>query len=181
MGSGSVNSAIFSIGASTRNRRQSFQARSNPAKCGCCYVSEALWLMARARKRAANSLRLAEGVGFEPTREQNPLPVFKTGALNRSATLPTLENQAFGIYRGRTIWQLLLPRTQVGAKQNDNDCAACAHTVWINYPPNTRSKVRTEEVIGWCLGATHAPRRRPLHRRRTLPRVSTPRPCRRGN
>ena len=32
---------------------------------------------------------LAEGVGFEPTREQNPLPVFKTGALNHSATLPS--------------------------------------------------------------------------------------------
>jgi hypothetical protein len=31
---------------------------------------------------------LAEGVGFEPTRERNPLPVFKTGALNRSAILP---------------------------------------------------------------------------------------------
>jgi hypothetical protein len=28
-------------------------------------------------------------VGFEPTRERNPLPVFKTGALNHSATLPT--------------------------------------------------------------------------------------------
>jgi hypothetical protein len=28
-------------------------------------------------------------VGFEPTRECNPLPVFKTGALNHSATLPT--------------------------------------------------------------------------------------------
>ena len=34
---------------------------------------------------------MAEGVGFEPTREQNPLPVFKTGALNRSATLPALQ------------------------------------------------------------------------------------------
>ncbi len=32
---------------------------------------------------------LAEGVRFELTREQNPLPVFKTGALNHSATLPT--------------------------------------------------------------------------------------------
>jgi hypothetical protein len=31
---------------------------------------------------------LAEGVGFEPTRERNPLPVFKTGALNHSAILP---------------------------------------------------------------------------------------------
>ena len=31
---------------------------------------------------------LAEGVRFELTRERNPLPVFKTGALNHSATLP---------------------------------------------------------------------------------------------
>ena len=31
--------------------------------------------------------RLAEGVGFEPTRAC-ALPVFKTGALDRSATLP---------------------------------------------------------------------------------------------
>ncbi len=36
---------------------------------------------------------MAEGVGFEPTREQNPLPVFKTGALNHSATLPCLKYQ----------------------------------------------------------------------------------------
>ena len=35
--------------------------------------------------------RLAEGVGFEPTRERNPLPVFKTGALNHSATLPLVD------------------------------------------------------------------------------------------
>jgi hypothetical protein len=31
---------------------------------------------------------MAEGVRFELTRERNPLPVFKTGALNHSATLP---------------------------------------------------------------------------------------------
>src|SRR5258707_10999956 len=35
----------------------------------------------------------AEGVGFEPTRERNPLPVFKTGALNHSATLPYQQDQ----------------------------------------------------------------------------------------
>ncbi len=28
-------------------------------------------------------------MGFEPTVERNPTPVFKTGALNRSATHPT--------------------------------------------------------------------------------------------
>ena len=38
---------------------------------------------------AASSSALAEGVRFELTREQSPLPVFKTGALNHSATLPT--------------------------------------------------------------------------------------------
>jgi hypothetical protein len=35
-------------------------------------------------------VELAEGVRFELTREQSPLPVFKTGALNHSATLPRL-------------------------------------------------------------------------------------------
>ena len=34
-------------------------------------------------------LLMAEGEGFEPPRERNPLPVFKTGALNHSATLPS--------------------------------------------------------------------------------------------
>ncbi len=38
-------------------------------------------------KRGARS-RMADGVGFEPTRGDEPLPVFKTGALNRSATHP---------------------------------------------------------------------------------------------
>ncbi len=31
---------------------------------------------------------LAERVGFEPTKGYKPLPVFKTGAFNRSATSP---------------------------------------------------------------------------------------------
>jgi hypothetical protein len=39
---------------------------------------------------------MAEGVRFELTRERNPLPVFKTGALNHSATLPALEYQLLG-------------------------------------------------------------------------------------
>jgi hypothetical protein len=38
---------------------------------------------------------MAEGVGFEPTRERNPLPVFKTGALSHSATLPSLAERFF--------------------------------------------------------------------------------------
>ena len=40
------------------------------------------------RKYQLNQIVMAEEVGFEPTRERNPLPVFKTGALNHSATLP---------------------------------------------------------------------------------------------
>ena len=43
------------------------------------------------RSEGLRIVRLAEGVGFEPTRERNPLPVFKTGAINHSATLPNLE------------------------------------------------------------------------------------------
>ena len=31
---------------------------------------------------------MADGVGFEPTRGSHPLPVFKTGAFDRSATHP---------------------------------------------------------------------------------------------
>ena len=34
------------------------------------------------------SFSLAERVGFEPTKGYKPLPVFKTGAFNRSATSP---------------------------------------------------------------------------------------------
>ena len=38
----------------------------------------------------AASFRMAEGVGFEPTKSR-PLPVFKTGAFNRSATPPQMQ------------------------------------------------------------------------------------------
>ena len=31
---------------------------------------------------------MADGVGFEPTRSYEPLPVFKTGAFDHSATHP---------------------------------------------------------------------------------------------
>ena len=46
-------------------------------------------------------LGLAEGVRFELTREHNPLPVFKTGALNHSATLPDLQCTRFSVHRHR--------------------------------------------------------------------------------
>ena len=36
---------------------------------------------------------MAEEVGFEPTKGYKPLPVFKTGAFNRSATLPNLDTR----------------------------------------------------------------------------------------
>ena len=46
-------------------------------------------LSKRPRKTLFNaSHRLADGVGFEPTVGLSPTPVFKTGALNRSATHP---------------------------------------------------------------------------------------------
>ena len=38
-------------------------------------------------------LCVAEEVGFEPTKGYKPLPVFKTGAFNRSATLPNLNRR----------------------------------------------------------------------------------------
>ena len=43
-----------------------------PAKCG----------------ETIRNIRLADGVGFEPTAPLPGAPVFKTGALNRSATHP---------------------------------------------------------------------------------------------
>ena len=36
------------------------------------------------------TVMMAEGEGFEPTNEETPLPVFKTGAFSRSATPPQL-------------------------------------------------------------------------------------------
>jgi hypothetical protein len=59
----------------------------------CADVLRVLWLVADGSERL-RMRRLAEGVGFEPTRERNPLPVFKTGALNHSATLPSLGRSA---------------------------------------------------------------------------------------
>ena len=38
---------------------------------------------------------MAEGVGFEPTKSR-PLPVFKTGAFNRSATPPQMQRMDAG-------------------------------------------------------------------------------------
>ena len=38
---------------------------------------------------------MADGVRFELTKECNPLPVFKTGALNRSATHPCYDYRKF--------------------------------------------------------------------------------------
>ena len=44
------------------------------------------------RFQGKSLIQLAEGVGFEPTRAFAP-PVFKTGAFNRSATLPRLKKR----------------------------------------------------------------------------------------
>ena len=42
---------------------------------------------------------MAEGVGFEPTRA-SALPVFKTGAINRSTTPPKFSQLYSGIWPG---------------------------------------------------------------------------------
>jgi hypothetical protein len=44
---------------------------------------------------------VADGVGFEPTRERNPLLVFKTSALNHSAILPIQRNQPLAVGLGK--------------------------------------------------------------------------------
>jgi hypothetical protein len=52
---------------------------------------------------------VAEGVGFEPTRERNPLPVFKTGALNHSATLPIMLSAHTLLRRPMVVLTVLFP------------------------------------------------------------------------
>ena len=54
---------------------------------GCACILRLCRIMAKENERLRMS-QMAEGVRFELTREQSPLPVFKTGALNHSATLP---------------------------------------------------------------------------------------------
>jgi hypothetical protein len=58
--------------------------------------------------------QLAEGVGFEPTRECYPLPVFKTGALNHSATLPYQQDQSLRPYPLTTIGVNCIAWTDLG-------------------------------------------------------------------
>ena len=41
-----------------------------------------------ARRAGEFTLHLADGVGFEPTKRLAPLPDFKSGAFDRSATHP---------------------------------------------------------------------------------------------
>ena len=59
----------------------------NPAS-GSVFESDFVYAWSANKGEQEQTAKLAEGVGFEPTREQDPLPVFKTGALNHSATLP---------------------------------------------------------------------------------------------
>jgi hypothetical protein len=59
---------------------------------------------------------LAEEVGFEPT-NGCPLPVFKTGAFNRSATLPTTNFKTAALNHSATLPLRDLrfdPRTGIG-------------------------------------------------------------------
>src|SRR5262245_15974790 len=55
------------------------------------------------RQPCLEALGVAVAVGFEPTKIQaGPLPVFKTGAFNRSATPPEYENAAPAM--GAAFW-----------------------------------------------------------------------------
>jgi hypothetical protein len=74
------SAAIRQIRVSARHQEAAFRTWSMHA--GKC-VGDGQW-----RKLSATSeTEVAEEVGFEPTNGY-PLPVFKTGAFNRSATLP---------------------------------------------------------------------------------------------
>ncbi len=69
---------------------------TQPATTICCLAGKEGGLSKEMRHG-----NLADGVGFEPT-VSCPTPVFKTGALNRSATHPHAEAV---IYRGWGRWQ----------------------------------------------------------------------------
>jgi hypothetical protein len=69
---------------------------------------------------------MAEGVRFELTREQSPLPVFKTGALNHSATLPQVRTLSTYRYMDR---ERLGNLGQPGPKMNTNTFAATIRSV----------------------------------------------------
>lgn len=55
-----------------------------------CRVSVPVEWSQRALPTHPASIVLAEGVGFEPTEVVETSPVFKTGAINRSATPPII-------------------------------------------------------------------------------------------
>src|SRR5262249_13824008 len=55
----------------------------------CCFGA---WLVMRRRQRKCLIIKVAEGVRFELTRAFG-LPVFKTGAINRSATPPDTDDR----------------------------------------------------------------------------------------
>jgi hypothetical protein len=59
-------------------------------------------------------------VGFEPTVSLHP-PVFKTGALNRSATHPVKDINYLPIALPRTKGELISPWTQLGPKVDSTD------------------------------------------------------------
>ena len=60
-------------------------------RCAARRAASALPATCASRRRLPPAFysEVAEGVGFEPTRERNPLLVFKTSALNHSAILPS--------------------------------------------------------------------------------------------
>ena len=103
-------------------------------------------------------MKMAEGVGFEPTREQNPLPVFKTGALNRSATLPSSILAKSG--------KALIAHTSIcdGSNQIATPAAGPAASVHFRTLGKRKSPIATgpRSVFMLCTGE-HWPRRAERH------------------
>ena len=77
---------------------------------------------------------LAERVGFEPTMGYKPMPVFKTGAFNRSATSPNffaaMWSPVFAVsLRGQSVIDVV-PNSRRGGRTCNRATAHCAVGAW---------------------------------------------------
>jgi hypothetical protein len=86
------------------NARQ--QSNEDPTQFGHCQLAHPEGAAIDWDRRSGRGGILAEGVRFELTREQSPLPVFKTGALNHSATLPCQYFRGLQKGPGEQMWTL---------------------------------------------------------------------------
>src|SRR5437868_13225400 len=75
---------LFRLGLSAGSRRYTLYVHLNMHRCQGSVIPERCAIPLR---RWYLTRPVAEGVGFEPTRAR-ALPVFKTGAINRSTTPP---------------------------------------------------------------------------------------------